>query len=291
MKTLPERPNLQFLLREAKDVKSRHRNADASICEIIGHYDTSLHGLTNQQIFDTRFSIIDAQRVVARQYGFSSWSRMKLFVDRTYKGENPSDINFRNVLLGRYQELLSLQDDVKNKRGDYKAKYKQFRKLGQSSTEFLNTAYDSHAWPGPDVVGPDCVFPLYYVSATAVYDAGFQFRTVQLMEEALSGGGCFAICYAQLKDRYLRLSQQPTIYGNPFGSYYDSEGLCTLLVSEVIDPLNLDKRRARVGHTSMEAERKRCVEEAKENDWKLPTREQSIKELEQLSIEGGYLKQ
>jgi len=86
MKIIPERPNLNFLLREAKALKTRHRNRDKSICATIGHFDTSLHGLSEQAIFDTHFSILDAQRVLARQYGFSSWSRLKKFVLRSYAG-------------------------------------------------------------------------------------------------------------------------------------------------------------------------------------------------------------
>jgi len=291
MKSFSERPNLKFLLREAKTVKARHRNGDAGICEIIGHFDISLHGMSNRQIFATDFSIIDAQRVVARQYGFSSWSRMKCFVDRTSAGRNPSDTNLRSALLKRARELGDLQLDIQNKCGDYKNSYREYRKLAQDSTRFLHTAYDCHGWPGPDVVGPDCVNPIYMVSGNAVYDAEFQFKTVRLMGEALSEGGCIATRYAQLKDRYLRLSQQPTTYGNAFGSYYDAEGECALLTSEVIDPENLDKRRAGVGHTSMESERKRYAKEAKENNWQLPSREQLIKELDQLSIDGGYLQQ
>ena len=123
MKILPELPNLQFLLREAKAIKSRHRSGDTSVCETIGHYDTSLHARTNEEIFDTRFSILDAQRVVARQYGFSSWARMKGFVERGLAGKNPTDIELRTTLLNRYKELTSLTQDIQKKHGDYKGKY------------------------------------------------------------------------------------------------------------------------------------------------------------------------
>ena len=70
MKNLPERPNLQFLLREAKSLKSAHRNGEKGICATIGHFDTSLHGLSDEAIFDTRFSILDAQRFKGREYCF-----------------------------------------------------------------------------------------------------------------------------------------------------------------------------------------------------------------------------
>lgn len=289
MKRLPELPNLEFLLREAKAIRSRHRNRSADVCETIGHYDTSLHGLSDQQIFDTKFSVLDAQRVVARQYGFSSWAKMKQFVQRCLAGQNPSDPKLRDFILSRYNDLKSLTKDIQSRQGDYKGAYKQYRKLAQHSTGILNTAYDYHGWPGPEVVGPDCVDPILIVSGNAVYDAPFQRRTVQLMGEALSEGGFFAISHAMLLDRYLVLSQQRSIYGTPFGSYYNDDGECELLISEVSDPENLDKRRASVGFMSMESDRKHCIREAKEKNWDLPTREQSIKERDQLTIDGGYL--
>jgi len=293
MKILPELPNLEFLLREAKAIKSSHRNGDASVCETIGHYDTSLHGLNNQQIFDARFSILDAQRVVARQYGFSSWSKMKQFVQRSLVGRNPSDPKLREFLLKRHKQLKSLTTEIQAKRGDYKSAYKQYRKLSQDSTVTLNSAYDCHGWPGPDVVGPDCVDPILFVAGNAYYDADFQYRTVELMGYSLSGGGFFAVSHAMLLDRNLKLSKQLSIYGTPYDAYYNADGECELLIPEVIDPENLDKRRARVGFISMEADRKRCIKEAKEKNWDLPNREECIKrsrkELEQLSNEGGYL--
>jgi len=294
MKILPESPNLDFLLREAKAVKSSHRNGVTSVCETIGHFDTSLHGLNNQQIFDTRFSIHDAQRVVARQYGFSSWSKMKHFVQRSLAGRNPSDTKLRGFVLNRFKALKSLTDDIQTKRGDYKSACKQYRKLAQDSTETLNHAYDCHGWPGPDVIGPDCVDQIMVVAGNAVYDAKFQNRTLELMGESLPTGGFFSASHAMLLDRYLKLSKQQSLYGTPDDCYYNADGECELLIPEVTDPVNLDKRRARVGFVSMESERKRCIKEAKEQNWDLPTSreqciERSIKERDQLSSDGGYL--
>ena len=111
MKNLPKHPNLQFLLREAKAMKSAHRSGDTSICGIVGHFDISLHGLSAQEIFDTRFSILDAQRVVARQYGFSSWTRLKKYVQRCWIGKNPADVRLRHSILSRYKELNTVLEE------------------------------------------------------------------------------------------------------------------------------------------------------------------------------------
>ena len=294
MKKLPKLPNLEFLLREAKAIKSSHRNGDFSVFETISHYDTSLQGFSTQQVFDTHFSILDAQRVVARQYGFSSWSKMKNFVQRSLAGQNPLDTKLCDFLLKRNKALKSLTDDIQAKRSDYKSAYKQYRKLAQDSTGILNSAYDCHGWPGPDVIGPDCIDPILVVAGSAVYDAKFQNRTLELMEESLSKGGYFSVRHAMLLDRYLKLSKQESIYGTPDDCYYNADGECELLIPEVMDPVNLDKRRARVGFVSMVSERKHCIKKAKEENWDLPNREQciarSIKERDQLSSDGGYLK-
>ena len=290
MKNLPKHPNLQFLLREAKAMKSAHRSGDTSICGIVGHFDISLHGLSTQEIFDTRFSILDAQRVVARQYGFSSWTRLKKYVQRCWIGRNPADGRLRHSILSRYEELNTLVKEYKSKKGDYKSKYQRYQELSVD-TDFLNRAYDHHGWPGPDVVGSDCMEALTYVASNAVYDADFQNRYTQLMGESLSAGGCCEYWYAQLRDRYLVLSNKPTIYGSSFGAYLDDDNNFKLLKYDVVDPENLNKRRAKVGLDSIEHTQRQLAKEARENQWNLHTYEQCMNEQKQLSIDGGYLRQ
>lgn len=284
MKILPVRPNLDFLLREAKAVKSAHRNADTGICVIIGHYDTSLHGLTNKQIFDTRFSILDAQRVVARQYGFASWSRLKQFVNLCDKGKHPSDPSLRDYIQKRHKLLLALQKDVKSK----KKSYEEFTRETVASTDVLSSAYDIHGWPGPDVIGADCVEAAWFVAASALYDAEFQRNTVDMTTNALADGKLFGYCHAGVKDRYLTLTKKPTQYGLAFGAYYDSEGEFQLCIPAIEDPENVDKRRATVGHISLKNERDNYAREARENNWKYGNRADALKELDRISSEAGY---
>ena len=291
MKILPDSPNLQFLLREAKALKSSHRNGDISICATIGHFDTSLHGLSNQQILDSRFSILDAQRVVARLYGFSSWSRMKKFVNRSVEGP-PSDIQLRNTVFNRRNELESLVKAYKSKQGDYKSKLDQYQELSLESTQFLREAFERHSgWPGPDVVGADCVGALAFVSGNATFDADFQNESTRLMGEALPEGGICAHWQATLRDRYLVLSNQPTIYGTSFGAYLDDDEAFKLVEYDVVDPENLEKRRAQVGFESVEDERRRLAKQAIEDNWNLGTYEQCMKDFENTSIKGGYQSQ
>jgi len=107
----------------------------------------------------------------------------------------------------------------------------------------------------------------------------------------LSDGGIYAYWYAQLLDRYLTLSKKPTVYGTSFGSYMDANGEYKLLAADVIDPENMDKRRAKFGIESKEVTTTRYAKEAKQQQFKVPTYRQAIEELDQVSVAGGYLQQ
>ena len=104
-------------------------------------------------------------------------------------------------------------------------------------------------------------------------------------------GGICAHWYATLRDRYLVLSNQPTIYGTSFGAYLDDDGAFKLMEYDVVDPENLDKRRAQVGFESVEDERRRLAKQAIEENWNQGTYEQCVKDFENTSLKGGYLSQ
>src|SRR5277367_1320754 len=70
---LPQQPSLEQLKKQAKELLDQYRTADpAAIAEV--------------QRFERRpdpaaFALHDAQRVLARAYGYESWTRLKAFVD------------------------------------------------------------------------------------------------------------------------------------------------------------------------------------------------------------------
>ena len=72
-RTLPDRPDLDQLRRQAKDLLDafRHGDADAT-ADVHAHY-----GRPDA----TAFALHDAQLVLARAYGFDSWPKLKAFVD------------------------------------------------------------------------------------------------------------------------------------------------------------------------------------------------------------------
>ena len=71
-RTLPPRPNLDQLKRQAHELHSAHREGDPSaLARVAAHYPAAPAALT----------LADAQFVVAREYGFKSWAKLKQRVE------------------------------------------------------------------------------------------------------------------------------------------------------------------------------------------------------------------
>ena len=88
---LPEDPNLEQLKRQARDLK---RSFDAGDADARAHVGEHLPG----SVPDGTLPLTSAQLVIARHHRFSSWPKMKHFVDQV--GE-----------LGRHPEAVGQLDD------------------------------------------------------------------------------------------------------------------------------------------------------------------------------------
>ena len=80
MKSLATKPNIEFLKKAAKDLRALHKQGDATCCERMRNFDVSLKAKSDAEILSSKFSINDAQRIVAREYGYSSWASLKRFI-------------------------------------------------------------------------------------------------------------------------------------------------------------------------------------------------------------------
>lgn len=81
MRSLPKNPNLEFLKKEAKALRTQHRQGDTACCGRLRDQDSSWAGKSDSDILASRFSINDAQRIVAREYGYSSWATLKQYIE------------------------------------------------------------------------------------------------------------------------------------------------------------------------------------------------------------------
>jgi ankyrin repeat protein len=78
MRTLPPRPSLDQLRKQAKELLKAYRAGKQAAVEEIERFET--------QPQPAKFALADAQRVLARAYGFSSWTRLKKHVEGVNAG-------------------------------------------------------------------------------------------------------------------------------------------------------------------------------------------------------------
>ncbi len=70
---LPAQPSLEQLRKQAKDLLEQYRSGDPSTVAEVGKFE--------RRPDPAGFALNDAQRVLARAYGFESWPKLKAFVD------------------------------------------------------------------------------------------------------------------------------------------------------------------------------------------------------------------
>src|ERR1700693_430285 len=80
-KQLPSQPSLEQLKKQAKDLHKLHASGDAEALHRIAE--------SHPQPRKTEFSLADAQLVVAREYGFESWPKLKTHVEAVIRGDDP----------------------------------------------------------------------------------------------------------------------------------------------------------------------------------------------------------
>jgi len=80
-KLLPSRPNLEQLKNQAKDLVKSHRLADPeALARIQASHPRFAQG-PSSGVGKAKFSLSDAQVVLAREYGFPSWAKLKQHVE------------------------------------------------------------------------------------------------------------------------------------------------------------------------------------------------------------------
>jgi ankyrin repeat protein len=100
---LPERPSLEHLKKQAKRLLAGYRQGDAKVVAEVAQFE--------RQPDPARFSLADAQRVLARSYGFASWKKLKehLITGAIKRGDSQS---LRNLILESSNPQSLLADQV-----------------------------------------------------------------------------------------------------------------------------------------------------------------------------------
>ena len=108
---LPHGPSLEQLKKQAKDLLAAYRASDLAAQEEVQRFERNTD--------PSSFALNDAQRVLARAYGYESWSRLKAFVDGVNVEEltgavNSGDIAKARVLLNARPELVGMDTSASN---------------------------------------------------------------------------------------------------------------------------------------------------------------------------------
>lgn len=102
---LPEHPNLEQLRKQAKDLLQSYRSGDPAATAEIAKFELKPDA--------AGFALNDAQRVIARSYGFASWPKLKAFVDganiaRFIEAAKSGDIPQVRTMLASRPELVAM---------------------------------------------------------------------------------------------------------------------------------------------------------------------------------------
>ena len=81
MNRLPDRPNLDHLKKQAKDLMRRYRDRNPEAIAQLRDALPAAAGRTDDEIAALELRLHDVQSCVARSYGFVSWSDLKQFVE------------------------------------------------------------------------------------------------------------------------------------------------------------------------------------------------------------------
>jgi ankyrin repeat protein len=77
LRSLPDRPDLDQLKRQARELQRAHRGGLLSAAARIAGHHPQLRNRGLREVLDGPFTLADSQLVIAREYGFASWAKLK----------------------------------------------------------------------------------------------------------------------------------------------------------------------------------------------------------------------
>jgi ankyrin repeat protein len=108
---LPQQPNLEQLRKQAKDLLEQYRSGDSPAIAEIEKFESTPDPST--------FALNDAQRILARAYGYESWPKLKAFVDganiaRFAEAVKAGDLTQVESMLKSRSELIGMDISESN---------------------------------------------------------------------------------------------------------------------------------------------------------------------------------
>ena len=113
VRPLPEKPSLQHLKYQAKDVLKGHAAHDPGVAQRIREFHPRWAKASDAEIFAAHLSLSDAQVMIARECGFSSWTKLKRRVEQPKPGDQLNLAHHKRIedpIFRRAVELLDAGD-------------------------------------------------------------------------------------------------------------------------------------------------------------------------------------
>ena len=111
--SLPPRPSLEHLQKQAKALLKAHKAAEPEAVARFRDWLPPLSKTSDAEVFQSKLSLRDAQKVIAREYGFESWTALKKHVVRKdtadlaevqIEGFRSSITNYQRVVMLRAKD-------------------------------------------------------------------------------------------------------------------------------------------------------------------------------------------
>ena len=120
-KSLPSRANLEQLKNQAKDLLRFHKSGLADAIHRFRQSHPAFSAATDDQIRVADISLNDAQLVIAREYGFASWPKLKEHVEASAGAADPAEALKAAVMAndaGRLKLALEQHPGLRSKLND-----------------------------------------------------------------------------------------------------------------------------------------------------------------------------
>ena len=115
-KQLPVRPSLDQLKKQAKDLHKLRASGDPEAFQRIR--ENHPHpGESDANIRSAEFSLSDAQLVIAREYGFESWPKLKTHVEAVARGDDPKIAAFLMAEADVVEAMLKKEPALATRKG------------------------------------------------------------------------------------------------------------------------------------------------------------------------------
>ncbi|MDR2971764.1 MAG: hypothetical protein LBU83_07560 [Bacteroidales bacterium] len=140
------------------------------------------------------------------------------------------------------QELRSIEDKYGWESEEMKTQWKIISQKDSINLIKVKNILDERGWLGADIIGGQGNMTLFLVIQHS--DLGTQDKYLPMMREAVNKGNASASSLALLEDRVALGKGEKQIYGSQIGRDNETEEYYVL---PLMDPDNVDKRRAEVG--------------------------------------------